>query len=1842
MSSITSVRLSPVRKGFFWLLLLLPVFLVGCNFEFEDIKPEDLNDFELMVSKHVPISGELSLSQILGFHFVGADIPEPDSNGKILDPAPATITPAIKGHWNWISSKHISFYPDESYEPNTTYEVKLQPSFFSNAGVKLRGTRNFEFTAKPFKVERLYLDQKRVGRYPRTHMIRGTVSFNYPVDPEKFAEAMNIHLRDGSSVDFIVETTFANRHIIFRTVELEANNRDVRLTATLDGGLIPVSNGATLGENYARSITIPAIERLKIRSVDVTSREEFTAVVFEFSDKVLPEELKSHLKIDPPVDGLRMVGKWRKIELIGQWKFGTTYNLSISSDLADESGLILERDFSRKLTMSDLDPLVRITGPGNFLSLKGDCKVGIESINMDKFEVSVDRIHANNLVPFLQKYRLTSTSNYNYGYNLDDYGSPLYATMLDVAPGPRNKIQVTAVDLGDALSEESRGVFRLTVRKPNNYYGDRRWIVATDLGLVAKQSDGKIDVAVASISNLAPVSRVKVQVMSRNNQVLATSYTDAEGMVSFGDLNWDNGGGRPFVVVATKGQDLSFLAFDETRIRTADFDVGGVDNSEKGYRAYVYGDRDIYRPGEKAHLVWVVRDSHQQPPAGFPLNLKILAPGGQDFVNARVSCDEAGTGEYTVDLPNWAMTGKYTALLYLGEDNLLGEASFSVEDFIPDRMKVVAELLVGNARPRVVCPKDSVVLSAEAMTLFGPPAADRQANASIWYRKSRVKFPGYEEFTFGENLIDELPPRRSLDMVKTDDEGQVSWDIPLPKVSDYQGWLKLTTLVEVTELGGGRAVSTTAETLFSPNNHLIGLRNLSRDESDFIEPGKPIRFEGVMVDLDGEPVAVDDATLKVMCKQWRTVLKKDSSGRFRYISEYDEKLVEERKVSLHGSPTELVVTPNTYGSYRLVLENADGSVRGAIEFYVYGYGYSPWAMSNPEKINLKLDRETYGDGDVVTASVEAPFSGLMLVTIEREKVYSRRWVKLEDNTGTIQVKLPQGSAPNVYLTATLLRSLDELDPRSPARAFGAVPVFIDREPVTLPVEVTVPEKMRPHQKMTIKVRLPEDRYPMRVTVAAVDEGILQLTNYKTPSALDYFMQRRRLSVDSFDIWSMLLPEYERVLRKSSTGGDGGLAAVDAAVMAKRLNPLAADRVNPVALWSGLLHGKSGWQDISFDVPEFNGTLRVMVLAVAGDRFGSAETSVKVADPVVLSPSLPRFLAPGDKFRVPVPVYNGLEGDMDQLRDIQLGLKVDGPLNIAPGTQDSLTLPVGIGREEVAWFELQAGEGVGVAHVKFSAAAGGETFSRETELSVRPPYALAGKIHSGSVNQTQPFSQIISDQWYEGTAVTTVTVAANPVAQFGAALPYLLRYPYGCVEQITSRSFPLVYFGDLATQLAPGEFGEGDADYFINSGLDYVASMFRPGRGFAMWPGRDYGTPNAWATTYVTHFLVEAHSQGYVLPEGLLDGALSVVKGYSRSTDKGWPSNWTRRHRLRTRAYACYVLALADRPERGAMDQMAHSELKKLSHSSRTHLAGAYALIGNHDRFVQLLSATDAPVEQGRSTGFSWYSMARDEAMRLDVLATVEPSHPQVSRLLQRLANRAENGRWYNTQENAFALLAMGKLSRNGTLDPASGEVLVDGEVVATFDTDGVSIQSSEWAGKNLEIRTTSDGSAWFTVLDEGVPHQPEYEQYDSGIVVRREYFDTEGKKVDLMDLVQGQTIVCRLLLKSEKGRIEDIVLTDLVPAGLEIENPRLSRDGGYDWVGKAQKRFGNLTRDHLEIRDDRLLLFTSATTKVSAFYYSLRAVTAGSFVLPQVRAEAMYDPEVMSMRGGGEIRIVSP
>ena len=1820
------------------IFLLIFILAAGCGGKEESIDPSRLGPDETAVVSVSPLSGEVGLDSPIGLVFSAPLAPEGEPDGIYLETPPASIEPEIPGVWRWATPYRLEFVPDRRYDPGAEYTLRVDRKIGARSGRRLTGPDSFRFVAERFRVVDTRLFRERLPEGERQYLVRGTVTFNLPVDPDQCAPRLSAAMGDGKSVDLIVETEEPSEQISFRAGPIGAAEKDRRFDLTVDGGLTPFETDRPLGEKVTETIQIPAFDRLAVESMSYEQTDQRKAVRIRFSSTVDADQLKRALRIEPTLSPLAVSPSGRSVLLLGEWEYGKRYELTLSGDLASVEGYELEREFRGSVFVGDLEPVLEIAGRGSYLSLKGERKIAVETVNLEKFNIEVDRIHANNLVHFFHRTGLGGGYRYSW-YELEEFGENIYRRDREVTSKIRNEKVITPIDLDGILTDDSKGVFRLTLRKTDERREtDRRFIIATDIGLVAKRSGGELHIFALSIDRLEPLAGVDVSVRSRNNQILAEAVTDGDGMARFVDLPEGIEGSEPFLILAERGDDLSFLAFKDTRLPTGDLDVGGHDHPDGGYEAFLYSDRGIFRPGDRARIAWIVRDSRRQAPPEFPLILRVSGPDGKEFQRARVTTGEWGTGEFTLEIPDWAPTGIYNVLLRIDEKTVLGRLDLKVEDFMPDRMKVECDLLVNGERRERARPGEPLRATAKATSLFGPPAAGRHATAKLRLTPEPVSFDRWGGYRFGEEKEGADFTETDLGGKTTDSEGIATWEIALPDIGEYHGWLEAGVEIEVTELGGGRAIGARRSVILSPVSHLVGLRrNVAADGSDYAEPGEPISFGALVVDIDGNPAEADDGLLKVFRRRWQTTLRRDDRGRYRYISEYDEILVDQRPVSLVAGPNNLDLTVDTHGEYRLQIETPGRGARGSLVFYVYGWGYSPWAMSNPERVTIKLDKELYAAGDRVQAEIEAPFEGLLLLALEREKVFHYRWVRMNSNSAAVTVDLPPDALPNVYLTATLFRPLQSLEKQAPARAFGASPVFLDRASSAIDVELDAPGEMRPNGELAVRFRLGglPDGGTGRVTLAAVDEGILQITDFETPSPAKYFFRRRRLGVESFDIWSLLLPEYERIDGNSSPGGGEG-------VRRKNLNPISVKRVKPVALWSGIVEGSSEWITVRFDVPRFNGALRVMAVASTDDRFGSAESLIRVRDPIVLTPNLPRFLAPGDEFVLPVQVFNGIGGKGGASLPIDVALALTGPVDVVADDeqQNRITLP---GETEgVVYLRARAAAGVGKAEFEFTGSGGGEKVATGAEMAVRPPWPLESVVAAGVVHQGGSAEIRVSDRWYAGTDRVTIALSKLPVASFAASIPYLLRYPYGCAEQTVSRCMPLLFFSDMASRLTPDLFGEGDADYFVHSGIDKLAALWVPERGFAYWPGRSSVPDNPWSSVYATHFLVEASRAGYAVPHELLDGALDNAARIARSSGRWWVRGWDDWERLSARAYATYVLALAGRPERGAMDYLSRNELDGMTLGARAHLAGAYGHAGNRAKMDAILPAGVSAGDDTsfRTTGRTWYSAARDYAIHLEVVAGVDPDHPHLPALLERLGAMAEGGRWTNTQENAFALLGLGKVVRGGETDYAKGRVLLDGEEIGRFGEgeEEVVLRGEGWSGRTIEIVADGPGLAHYSILDEGVPRSGREKPVNIGLTLSRTYLDADGNRVDPDRIRQGQVIVCRIALSSERGQVDDVVIADLVPAGLEIENPRLKDHATFDWV--RSKR--SLPVDYLDIRDDRLLLFTEATSEEREFFYGLRAVTAGDFVLPPVKAEAMYDPAVRSIRGEGRIRVVAP
>jgi uncharacterized protein YfaS (alpha-2-macroglobulin family) len=719
------------------------------------------------------------------------------------------------------------------------------------------------------------------------------------------------------------------------------------------------------------------------------------------------------------------------------------------------------------------------------------------------------------------------------------------------------------------------------------------------------------------------------------------------------------------------------------------------------------------------------------------------------------------------------------------------------------------------------------------------------------------------------------------------------------------------------------------------------------------------------------------------------------------------------------------------------------------------------------------------------------------------------------------------------------------------------------------------------------------------------------------------MAQRGLGVLPYDLYSELMPvTEEQVEGAPAPGGDGedGLR--------KRLNPIKANRFKPVALWQAALPlDTNGQASVQMDLPEFSGELRLMAVAYNAAQTGSTSTPVKVKRDLIVQPALPRFMAIGDRCEASVTLMNESRAPMA----VKVRTTCGGPLQAEIAEQ---TIEIAAGGSVQVKLPLVAGPGPGKAICTIEAEAGSESFRDTIELAVRPAAgsrvnALCRVLAAGESAMIEP-----PGDWLPVSLSVSGALSAMPSVQLGRALDYVVHYPYGCLEQTVSGAFPLLYVGEWAGRLLPGDRAIGDVSAWVPAAIARVLSMQQENGGFALWPF-SVGT-DADASIYAVHFLVEAQAAGFDVPKENLDAALDWARG---RLDRAVPpdateGDWT--GEMQERAYLCQVLALAGRPDAGWNARL-REQSAKLNFAARAQTAAALLLAGEPRQALPLMEAMMLPVARARVPGRLLDSDVRDAALLLSAWLDVDPENVAVARLAQLLRDRQQDGYWGNTQDNALALLAFGKLARHLPAEeqPIAGVLtLPDGTIREFSGTNDVAWSFEPGAGGAVAVSNAGPGKLYLWTRFEGVSTTPE-EALDQGISIRREFLGRAGEPIDPGELPQGELIVVRLVVDTHDRRLDQMVIEDLVPAGWEIENPNLATAQQFGWLKKKEE-----PDRHREARDDRMLVFTGQIQGEAAFHYAVRAVTPGAYALPPVTVSGMYEPEIRGVGAGGQVSVV--
>lgn len=1722
--------------------------------------------------------------------------------GETLDAAPASITPSLGGSWVWRDTNALRFQPSGGLPVASEYTVELDPARVVQEGQVFTGQTELKVKTDKFLVEEVTVFEELALEGKSKVYYRGEIRFNYPVNPETLAPLIKVTDPEVKEpVPVVLETDWQSRVIGYRTDPIQKTRDERKVQLTVPGALTPSNGNSPLGEDYVKEIEVGSSTKLSVRGTEATPGPRESTVKVTFSSPISAAVAEKYVRIQPEVK-LRFAAERNELTVTGAMEPGSTYTLTVGQGMPATDDAVLQQEYSEEISLPDLDPTVGFQSQGMFLWNKGGHAVVVEAVNVPKVTMAIDRVYLNNLF-FLFQYGNFFEGDYGYfGEVHNALGNRLKEETLELG-GQKNKRKLHTLDLDSYIDTKEPGLYRVSVAQPDAWEAAQRWLLLTDLGAVVKRGPGEVMVWVTSISDLSQVPDAQVTLISDQNQVLASGRTDGSGVWRVRDAQ-ALAKGRPYMITVEKGGDFTFLLLDTMAIDQTGLDVGGAEAVGEGYTAFFYGERDLYRPGETAKGIALVRDGSLRVPPAMPAVIRHRDPQGRELETMRVNTGERGLAEWKLALPAYSLTGPHTLELVVAE-KIIGEYRFQVEEFVPDRISV------GILPPKEkVGPGQKLAYQIESAYLFGAPAANLPVETRVRLADSSFAPKGYEGFSF-RNGDRKLEDKEILSTTgQLDEEGRASFEVEMPAGAPVPSSLEAVITARVQEQGG-RGVAAMQRLQVHPYPYYIGLRRPGDGEGGFATPGQPAEFEYVAVAPDGKEVASGGLRADLFEDRWNTVLRKTPGGGWRYETTRDAVLVASKPISAGQARGSFSLTPAGYGSYRVVITDPETQASAGVEFYAAGWGTSPWAIKNPSRLELDLDKAEYASGETAMVQVRAPFPGKLLLTVEREGVLDTQVHTLTGNTARIEVPVRGEYRPNAYITATLVRPVGDLEVGSAGRAFGAVPLSVDRGINHLSPQITAPEILRPNREIPITVKTAPNAV---VTVAAVDEGILQLIAQKTPDPFDFFYRKLALGVTSYDTFSLLLPEIKT---PPAGGGEGDQ-------MSQFVRTEGIRRVEPVAFWSGpVIADGEGNAKVTFKVPEFQGALRIMAVAIDGDRFGSSQRLTRVRDPLVLLPTLPRILSFGETLRVPVTVRN----DTGKPGAIQIGLAAEGPVQVEkPATQ---TVEIPVGREKTVYFTVRTGDAEGNVKFVATASGNGEQSRSTTNVGIRADLPEASVEDAGAVGgATLEAPAKDAEQFRPETVRRTVRISPYPLVQFAGKLDHLLHYPYGCLEQTTSSAFPLIYIGDIAKALDPAlldpKKGRGDPAAMVQAGLRRIATMQLPGGGFSLWPGgRD---AHLWGSLYATHFIVEAKRAGHPVEDSLHRDALAWVANEVKA--KGTYGS----DELQRTAYGLYVLSRAGRPDLGTMDFLRQKQVANLSAESKALLAAAYASAGNPRATQSLAASTGAVQEIQRQTGGNFNSAIRNRALLLLALLDAEPKSPRIPQLIDRLARDARELGYWTTQEESFTLLALGQFFQRQQRQPAySGTVFVGGKKVGTFDNKTTTFQRIAGGGP-VRIQMNSGykpGAAFYSVMTRGVPKDDAFQPSKAGLEIERQFLNREGQPINLSDVKQGDLVAIKTRVRSVSGPVQNVAIVNLLPSGLEVENPRLSSTEQLPWVADA-----NLQPEYMDLRDDRILLFADLPADSwQTFYTLVRAVAPGQFRLPPVQVEAMYNP---ALRATGE------
>lgn len=1853
---------NPKRVGIALVVVFIGVFIAIFSNK-QNKQEQNSKDFSSYISAYTNgvISNRSVIRVVFASNFAGNSV-----SGTVADKNLISISPSIKGEMIWTDSRTIELTPYEPLPEDEEYTATVALDRLVKDIPK--GFEEFEFSFRTIKqsmevvVNGLEFYQEANKMERRLSGIVNTADFADANDIKKTIEAK----QEGEKLELTWETAADGKTHKFWVENIKQSEKISKVILKCDGDPI----NCDFSKEIENEIPIKGDFRILTTRV-IQNPEQYVEI--RFSEPLDQAQNLLGLITCSEISDLRMIIEGNIVKVYPANRQNGTFDFNVAEGVKGYGGQKLGEGVVLPVQFEVFKPEVKMIGEGVIIPSTEGLLFPFQAVSLRAVDVEIIRIFEDNIAQFLQVNNLAGNSELHRVGRMLLKKTILLNAGGEVDFGAWNTFHI---DLSKMISTEPGAIYQVKISFRKNYsayscegqtnteqiqitnetydegddshqsyYYDydydyyyeegesydwdqrdnpchstyyrnkevRKNVLASNLGILAKKgTDGSAVFVVTDLLSSKPLSGVNIEVFNYQHRSMATATTDGDGMAKITFAGPD----KPFLLIAKQGTQRGYLKLDDgSSLSLSAFDISG-EAVQRGIKGFIYGERGVWRPGDTLFISFILEDKNKTLPENHPTSFELLDPKGQVTYKTISTTSVDGVYAFPVSTQQDAPTGSYTARVKIGGATFTQPVR--VETVMPNRLKLNLDFGVNELKANRILNGN---LSAK--WLHGAPARNLKAKVEVTLSASTTSFKNYKDFSFDDGARSFSAEEQNIFDGVLNENGNVSFSPRIDVKAAAPGTLKASFKVRVFEEGGNFSIDKFSMPYY-PFETYVGVKmpNPGTRGSMFVTDTDQ-KLKVVTVNADGNPISRSNLKVEVYKLDWRWWWEQNSEDLSNYVSNSYSRIIQRGFVSTGSNGEgEFAVRINQpdWGRFLIRVIDTDGGHAASTTAY---FDWPGWVKRdrnrNPEAATMLVfssDKQEYKVGEKVNLTIPTAEGGNVFVSVENGiNVLETYWVEAKKGETQFSFDVTDKMTPNVYVHATFIQPHGQTSNDLPIRLYGIVPLMIVNPETHLNPVISLPEELEPEKDVNITIS-EQNGKPMTVTLAVVDEGLLDLTRFKTPDPWSRFYAREALGVKTWDLFDMVMgADAGKMLRIISIGGDESLV---------NKGDRNANRFKPVVKYIGpFTVDKREKKKISFVMPNYIGSVRVMAVAAKEGAYGSSEKTVPVRKPLMVLSTLPRVLGPDEDVVLPVTVFA-----MDKkVKTVKIKVETNDLLQPVGEMQKTITFNE-IG-DQVVKFNLKVASRLGIGKVKVIATSGNNEATHETELDVRNPNPPMTTVQEIVLNPKQKWNPTYKAFGMEGTNKASIEFSTLPPIDLGRRLAYLIDYPHGCLEQTTSGAFPQLFISKL------GDFDvetRKRAEENVRYGLDKMRSFRTIDGGLALWSGNQQ--PDEWATTYAGHFILEAEALGYSVPAGIMEG----WKKYQRQRALTWAPSSSTYYATSDlmQAYRLYTLALAKVPELGAMNRL--REYPSLSITARYRLAAAYALAGNPEAAKSLIQGKPIEIAQYREMGYTYGSQTRDKAMVVEALVLMK-DYEKVMPLLIDLSGQLSKEYWMSTQEISFSLLAFSKYAMN---------VKAGKGIEVSFKTDGsdskklqtsltfaqqkfAPVQSGE--GK-VDVTNNGEGAVYVRLINSGISVAGNEVPQSSNINMEVTYHLMNGAAITPEKLEQGTDFYAQISLHNPgtRSNYEQLSLSVIVPSGWEIRNTRMEEASAVE----------NSSYEYQDVRDDRVYTYFSLQWgKTKTFKIIFNAAYVGKYYLPSFACEAMYDNSIYARNSGQWVEVVN-